>query len=503
MKRTPNLLFVIADQFRRHSMGFWAEPAFRPHLTTNPDPVYTPHFDAFARQSVVLSRAISNYPVCSPFRAMLFSGQFPEQNGVWNNCAPIRTYALRGDIPTFPSVLHECGYHTGYIGKWHLECPRPDFDPQGQYIADDKTYQGPRRFADGSLPDNEKCWDTLIPQGRQRDIDFLYAYNTWDVFRGNAQMDKLKKPHYWDLAHHRHIAPDGVWTPEHETDVAISYLENQQGERPAEDPFALFVCYNPPHLPYESREDTDYDMYDNHYCEQAVPDYHDLIARDNVELDGPDYERHIRVHFSHISGIDRQFGRLLDTLERLHLVDDTIVVFCSDHGEMMGSHGLMSKNVLYEEAMAIPFLIRCPGMAPKVDDLLLSGVDIMPTILSLMGLTTHIPAQLQGTDYADALRQGGGARPQSAPFMQIHTKGLQTEHYTFSISDGGTQYTKPTLYDNLADPYQKNNIPFDEIPPEDLLFLRRQLGFWLKRSNDPWWQERRYADFICYPEDGS
>ncbi|MCI9626633.1 MAG: sulfatase [Clostridia bacterium] len=499
MKQHPNLLFVIADQFRRYSMGFWSDPTFRPHLTTEPDPVHTPHFDAFARQSVVLSRAISNYPVCSPFRAMLFSGQFPEENGVWHNCAPHRDYELRGDIPTFPSVLHDCGYHTGYIGKWHLECPRPDFDPEGNYIADNPNYDGPRRFPDGSMPDNINCWNTLIPKGRQRNIDFLHAYNTWDVFRGNAEMNPLRKPVYWDNDCRRYSSPDGQWSPEYETDLAISYLENKDGMRPQDDPFALFVCYNPPHLPYESREDTDYDMYDNYYSEQAQPDVQKLIARDNVTLEGEEYERHARVHFSHVSGIDRQFGRLLETLDQQQLAEDTIVIFCSDHGEMMGSHGLMSKNVLYEEAMAIPFLIRCPGLTPKVDDLLLSGVDIMPTTLSLMGLADHIPSGLQGTDYAAAF-SSDVPRPQSALFVQMDTKGLQTEHYTFSISDGGAVFTKPALYDNFADPYQMHNLSFDAIPPEDLLFLRKQLGYWLKQSNDPWWQQRKYADFIVYPD---
>lgn len=144
MKQHPNLLFVIADQMRRYSMGFWSESNFRSHLTTAPDPVYTPHFDTFARQSVVFSRAVSGYPVCSPFRAMLFSGCFPEKNGVWHNCAPQRPYELRGDIPTFPSILHDCGYHTGYIGKWHLERPCPDFDSNGNYIAENPNYHGSR-----------------------------------------------------------------------------------------------------------------------------------------------------------------------------------------------------------------------------------------------------------------------------------------------------------------------------------------------------------------------
>lgn len=500
MKQHPNLLFVIADQMRRYSMGFWSEPNFRSHLTTAPDPVYTPHFDAFAHQSVVFSRAVSGYPVCSPFRAMLFSGCFPEKNGVWHNCARQRPYELRGDIPTFPSILHDCGYHTGYIGKWHLERPCPDFDSNGNYIAENPNYRGSRRFADGSEANNTRCWNTLIPKDRQRGIDFLHAYNTWDVFRGNAQMNPLKKTPYWDNDYHRHNAPDGQWTPEYETDLAISYLKNTDGIRPQENPFALFVCYNPPHLPYESREDTDYEMYDTYYGPQVVPNVRDLIARGNVTLSDEAYERHIRVHFSHVSGIDRQFGRLLDTLDEQNLAENTIVVFCSDHGEMMGSHGLMSKNVLYEEAMAIPYLMRCPGLSPKVDDLLLGGTDIMPTTLSLMGLSDAIPSDLQGSDYADALRGEDVSRPRSALFVQPNTKGLQTAHYTFSVTEENGKLVNPTLYDNFADPYQMHNLPFDAIPSADLSFLREQLGFWLKRSDDPWFRQRKFADFILYPQ---
>ncbi len=497
MKKT-NIVFIFSDQHRKSSMGFWGGEEYRDGILGASDPVVTPNLDKLAEEGIVVSGAYSSYPVCSPFRAMLFTGRYPEHNGVWANCAPGRKDELFGDISTFTDVLSDSGYSVGYVGKWHLECPRPDFDAEGNYIADDPAYKGERFFPDGSPDSNTACWDTLIPRGRQRKIDYLYAYNTWDIFRAKEDMPHQRRPHYWDKDQNRITAPEGVWSPDFETDMAIRFLQNENGERDSDKPFALFVSYNPPHSPYSSREDTDYAAYDTHYSSEIVPDAKDLLKRGNVTLDNEKFLEQTRVYFSHVTGIDRCVGRLLESVGAAD-PENTIVIFTADHGEMLGSHGLMSKNVPYEEATAIPFIIRYPGILEhRCEPLFLTGTDIMPTVLSLMNIQS--PDGVEGTDYSTLLKTGEGERPQTALFTQIKRKGVRSEKYLLTLTFGTPEnYTDAEVFDLVNDPYQLHPMAPDQIPAEDLEFLRRELGRHLKLSDDPWYKKHLYSDFILYP----
>ena len=493
----PNILFICTDQQRRASMGFWRVNEYRNSLLGAPDPVYTPNIDRLAREGIVVSEAYSSYPVCSPFRAMLFSGRYPADNGVWQNCCPNRPDELHKDIPTFTDVLSDNGYSVGYVGKWHLENPRADFDREGNYIAENSEYSGARYYADGSPEGAPTCWDTLIPRDRQRKIDYLYAYNTYDVFRYSEKDDKLKIPRLFDKEYTRHSPAPGEWSPEFETDIAIRFISNESGVRDSEKPFALFVNYNPPHSPYESREDTHYESYDRYYKDAKAEDR--LPRRENVTLASTQFEERARVYFSHVCGIDGCVGRLLSALDSIGQRDNTIVVYTSDHGEMLGSHGLMSKNVPYEEATAIPFIMRYPDkLTHRIEPLFLGAVDMMPTILSLTD--TKIPTGVAGEDYSALLVSGEGARPSSVPFIQMKRKGVRTAKYLFAVSYGDENaYGETVLYDIENDPYQKNNLRVTDIPESDFKHLREALGTWLKRSNDPWYKKRLYDGFIVYP----
>ena len=142
MSGRPNILFVFSDQHRKSAMSLWQKEEYRSYLLGAPDPVATPHLDSLAEDGTLVSGAYSSYPVCSPFRAMLFSGKYPAHNGVWQNCAPGRKDELRGDIPTLTDTLAEQGYSVGYVGKWHLEEPRAEFDRDGNYIGNNPGYDG-------------------------------------------------------------------------------------------------------------------------------------------------------------------------------------------------------------------------------------------------------------------------------------------------------------------------------------------------------------------------
>jgi arylsulfatase A-like enzyme len=326
------------------------------------DPAITPNLDRFASEGIALTQAVSNYPVCSPFRAMMLTGQFPHTNGVLANCntnGAIHGYELAADARCWSDVLNENGYSLGYIGKWHLDSPY-------------------RPYVDTSNNSEDFAWNEWTSPDRRHGFDFWYAYGTYD---------NHDHPEYWttDAQRSERTRVD-QWGPEHEADMAIRFMQNEGGEyREDGKPWALVVSMNPPHTPYQRVPERYVEMYGDATAET-------LVNRGNVDLEndtpGSRYARRsMKNYLAQVTGVDDQFGRILGELSRLGLDEDTIVVFTSDHGNCLGSHEQMTKNVHYEESMRVPFIIRWTGtLAPRTDDLLLSTPDIHPTLLELMGL---------------------------------------------------------------------------------------------------------------------
>ncbi|MEO8222153.1 MAG: sulfatase-like hydrolase/transferase, partial [Specibacter sp.] len=306
MAKKPNLLFVIADQFRAMCL----EPGG--------DPVCTPFLDALAFDGVSLANAVSNYPVCSPHRAMMMSGQYPDANGVTHNVNSETAkwgVGLRPDAPSWAAVLRDSGYTTGYIGKWHLEAPIP---------ADALHGTGP--LEDG------RYWDAYSPLDRRHGFDFWYSYGCCD--------DHLS-PHYWTGNAERHERVDvHGWSAAHETDVALDFLRSAASEDSDASPFALAVSWNPPHQPFDQ-------LPEGHDTSYARLSPAELLNRPNVDLDsgtGREAAAIAPLYYAAVSAIDTQLGRLLSALDALELTANTLVVFTSDHGQQMGSHGLLYKN---------------------------------------------------------------------------------------------------------------------------------------------------------------
>ena len=161
VEKQPNILIIFPDQLRRYSAGFWSEEPYKNHVFGEPDPVITPNIDKLAKNGVVFSNAISNFPLCSPYRGMLISGRYPEQNGIWNNCFIGRNESLRDDITTIPDLFYTAGYNTSYFGKCHWLKNDPVFDENGNYI-------GKTEFPGGQYVNK---YDTYIPPGKSRHRD--------------------------------------------------------------------------------------------------------------------------------------------------------------------------------------------------------------------------------------------------------------------------------------------------------------------------------------------
>jgi arylsulfatase A-like enzyme len=455
--KRPNLLIVFPDQMRGQALGFLGE-----------DPVITPYLDAFAGESLVLPQAVSNYPVCSPYRAMLMAGTYPHANRVLSNCnsntTPYDCELQEGDR-CWSDVLKDKGYSLGYIGKWHLDSPRKP------YV---ESYNNRPEFA----------WNEWCAPHRRHGFDFWYSYGTFD---------RHLAPEYWstDMTRDERVKVK-QWGPEHEADLAVKYIRNEGGAyRKNDRPFALVVSMNPPHTPYPAVPE----RYVKRYGDKT---WRELINRPNVAVDGDsrparEAKAQIKNYFAMVTGVDEQFGRILAALKEQGLDDDTIVLFTSDHGNCLGCHDQPTKNVHYEESMRVPFLVRWPGrIKARRDNLLLSSPDICPTLLDLMGFGSDIPPGVQGVSHAALFRGEKGPRPRSQLYIWVPPgkpawgrRGVRTERYTLVISRMPEKPDEWILHDNVDDPYQLRNIAAGKREVVKTL-VDKELVPWLEKTGDPW-----------------
>lgn len=474
----PNIIYVFPDQFRISSLAFWDSPEYEGVVGWKADPVHTPNLDGFAGESLVLSSAVSTCPLSSPHRGMLLTGMYPERNGVTLNCNSLRPAStLRPDATCISDVLDSAGYFCGYIGKLHAETPmKNNPDNPGHYVSD-------------SNPE----WDAYTPPERRHGFRYWYSYGTFDVH---------KNPHYWDTEGVRHDPHE--YSVRHETDKAIEFLRNRNGERDADKPFFLMLAYNPPHSPYESLDDCmeeDYDLYRD-------MGYSELYVRPNADTTLTKAPS-ARYYFANVTGVDREFGRLLEELRTLGLDDNTIVIFTSDHGETMCSHGTYDpKNSIYTESYNVPFIIRYPGrIRPRTDRTMLSTTDIMPTLLGLAGLEDMIPSSVEGHDLSPVFLENGKecTVPEATLYIRnldgekdadgkVHgifpeARGVKTDRYTMEMTitrDG--RLSRVLLFDDRNDPYQMYSIPYDENP-ELFSGLCGLLAGKLEEADDIWHRE--------------
>lgn len=476
----PNIIYVYPDQFRNQAMAFWNEPDYAEHIGWKADPVKTPRLDGFADESIVFSRAMSNCPLSSPYRGIFLTGMYPERNGITLNCMAERPQSsLREDATCISDVLDAAGYSCGYIGKLHADHPTPN-DPAnpGHYVSDRRPE-----------------WDAYTPVERRHGFTYWYSYGTFD---------EHKNPHYWDTEGVRHDPK--VWSVGHETDKAIEFLRNRNGERKKDAPFFLTIAYNPPHSPYESLDD----CMEEDFAIYKDMDYSELYVRENADttLTKADAARY---YFANVTGVDREFGRLLDELKELGLDRNTIVIFTSDHGETMCSQGTYDpKNSIYTESFNVPFIIRYPErIRPRVDSTLFSTIDIMPTLLSLAGLNDMIPSSAEGRDLSPVILENGKEcdTPDAALYLRNvngpynekglvegffpAARGIKTDRYTFEIAikKDGT-LSRVLIFDDINDPYQLNPLDYKK-EPETFAMLLNKLDAKLEEANDIWHRENR------------
>jgi len=415
--------------------------------------VKTPTLDRFARESLILKNTLANTPVCCPARANILTGRYAHTNGMVAN-----DLRLRESEPGLAKALAAAGYRTGFIGKWHLD-------------------GGPR------LPG-------FVPPGPRRQGYEFWAANQCSHAHFNTQ-------YFRDT-------PDPIPIRKFEveawTDVGIEFLRESKTDG---RPFYLTIQIGPPHDPYK-----------------APPEYSRLYDparlkmrknwQSGANLPGP---AQIAEYYGMITAIDDQFARLLKTLDELGMAEDTIVLFSSDHGDMLGSQGRRLKRKPWEESILVPGVIRYPRVlrGGRTLDCPFTHVDFAPTLLGLAGVP--VPRQMQGIDLSGVFTGREKKHPDSAffqifgPFQGDGTedawRGVRTNRYIYARFEDHPW----VLYDLEKDPYQLRNLAGEPSAKGLREEMERKLKEWMDRTGDAWrfnWKEpvedkgRLYRDRAFY-----
>jgi arylsulfatase A-like enzyme len=437
----PNLVFILSDQQTFDMLGCYGNKQIK-----------TPNLDQFAKQGVRFTHCFSNSPICTPFRGMLMSGQQTLYNGTFVNDRPL----IPGHGKKFAEVLRDAGYNTAYIGKWHLQ-------------GGDRNrpiHKGVMRYGFDELFESNNCH-----------VDFRAG----KCFYWNEEGQKV----FFDK-----------WEVYGQTDQALEYLESRKG---AISPFALFVSWHAPHDwgKFRGEDGLMHYQYDGPEELMAMYNRDNILTRPGIE-NTPDHRRMIHGQMAMTTGVDIAFGQLMEKLRQLKLDKNTIVVFTSDHGDMLEfGEAILPKQYPHDYSSRIPFIIRWPGKIDKgsTTELLFSALDIMPSVLGLMGL--DVPKECHGKNLGKAILTHDENAVEYIPIWLYEGKGYRgviTREYTWSTQKGATAGSlHSVLFDRKNDPYQLTNLFADpKMAPvtEKLWNLTKE---WMAIYNDQFWEQ---ADFM-------
>lgn len=503
MPSRPNILFIQTDQQMAATLGCYGSTICR-----------TPHIDALARDGLLFTNAYASSPVCAPARASLHTGYFPSKHGITTNiytpgCAV-------HELPDHPSLLgrrlEQLGYQAGFTGKWHLGFGDDRRNhPEYQRHIDDLPVLGWTN-APGALPSTRGFTGDDFPGHGGIGID-TPQYRAWLQSKG-AEL-KLKRwlepyPHNWEILSGK------------ETSVTYFLTENALGQMEAflgeGRPFCYLLNYWGPHGPYCAP--TEYlDLYRDAKIppwpswdedQRNKPAIHDAHRTETtLGWAWEDYEKLLRTYFAAITEIDDQVGRLIVFLRGRGIYDDTLVIFCSDHGDSLGVHGgLTDKTIfMYEETNRIPLVVKEPApvhRAGQTEDAFVGTCDLYSTILDYAGLPTKeadrdgtsLRPLIEGTakDWRDCIvTEGFGL-----DFLQHSQRALRWDRYKYVFNCGGPD----ELYDLAADPHEMNNLVFDAGSAALLREGREKLDGWMTARGDGLRERFRRMRLLRQPAGG-
>ncbi len=451
----PNIIYILADQLRYQSCGYAGDTK-----------AHTPNIDGLADESTSFRNMVSSMPVCSAYRATLFTGKYTTSTGM-----VINEIRMNPNHRCLAHCLTDAGYNTGYVGKWHMYANElgNHNDPKNSFVP-----PGPDR-----LGFNE-YW-----------AGYNFHHDYYGAYYHTETPDKI-------------FYGDSVYEPDAQTDMAIDYMSKACSE---DKPFAMFISVGTPHDPW-TPENVPQEYYELFKDVQFPPcaSYSDEMdphgdAWSNAEKSPAQIQDCMRAYYAMTANLDWNVGRILKAIDAQGIREDTIVIFTSDHGEMFGAHGRMKKNIFYDEAARVPFLLRWPARIPKkhVTDVCASNADIMPTLLGLIG--SDIPPEVEGIDVSCCALGETGPEPPAA-FLQNtgacaawedghEWRALRSKQYTYAIykSDG-----KELLFDNVADPDQLTNLMGNPSHVDVLDKFRAMLTMKMASVNDTFEDSTWYRD---------
>jgi arylsulfatase A-like enzyme len=437
-KKRPNAIWVFGDQHRAQALECAGDPN-----------VLTPNIDNLAASGVYFTHAVSGDPLCCPYRGSLLTSKYPHK------CVPGHEYALPPELPTIAHVFNEAGYHTAYIGKWHL----------------DGFHEGQGRAA-----------FHIVPPERRGGFQYWVGYEN-----NNSQWDCWVHGGEGEGAFHYRL-------PGYETDeltnLMLDYIK-QHGEKMQageEQPFFAVLSVQPPHNPYIAPEDFRRRHHPAHLqLRPNVPDIPRIADQARTDLAG---------YYAMIENLDWNIGRIQRALQENGLAQDTHLLFFSDHGDSHGSHGLFKKTNPYEESIRVPLVIsgEQPFYGRKTGpcNVPVNHVDMAPTTLGLCGIQK--PDWMEGTDYSH-YRLGGTVKaekePDSAYLQQVLQRGGNVDKpWRGLVTRDGWKYVcfegMPWLLFNLnEDPYEMVNMAHFPGMQRKRKELNDRLREWAVRTDDP------------------
>ncbi len=423
MKMSPNILFLQVDQLTASALRAYGDRI-----------CHSPALDRLAENGVVFENAYCNFPLCAPSRFSMATGQLCSAVGAYDNAAE-----FSAEIPTYAHYLRVAGYQTALSGKMH-------------FIGPDQFHGFEKRLTADLYP-ADFAWVPNWANEGKRDTNDDRAVRIAGICERSVQIDYDEEVTFRAVQH-------------------IYDMARSSDERP----FFLQVSYTHPHEPYLCRKEF-WDLYEGKeipmpkvsaLSEQAHDPHSVRLLKDfgmlGIRFKDEDVSRAIRAYYGSISYLDSLISRVLDALSATGAAENTVVVFTSDHGEMLGERGMWFKKHFFEKALRVPLIVKAPWIAAQRVSELTSLVDLLPTFGSLAGSPAPVEP-LEGIDLMDLLDKGNPppqrpvyaeylAEATSAPIFMIRRQN----HKFISSSHDGIM-----LFDLAADPDELTNLATSEV----------------------------------------
>ncbi|PTY07940.1 sulfatase [Opitutaceae bacterium EW11] len=472
--KRPNIVFIFSDDHAWQAVSAYGDGRKL---------IETPNIDRLGREGVRFDRCLVPNPLCGPSRATMLTGLYNHVNGFVNNSNKV----FDNKLTTFPRLLHDAGYQTAVVGKWHLESDPTGFDHwqilpgQGDYYNAPMIRNGEKIIEPGYVTD-------VITD---RSIEWL---ENRDKSKPFLLMTHHKAPHRSWMPALRHLNADGDRRYEEPTTLFDNYAGRGAAEKGQDMMIAntlndVDLKFAPPaRLTDEQRREWDAYYGPRNEAFRAA----NLQGRDLVRWK---YQRYMHDYLACIRAVDESVGRLLDYLDREGLAENTIVVYSSDQGFFLGEHGWFDKRWIFEESSRTPLLVRWPAVAKPggvVRDIV-SNVDFAETFLDAAGLA--VPPEMQGRSFVPLLR---GERPADwrtafyfqyfeypafhrvRPHYGVVTDRYKLVHFPVPPDASGEEYWE--LFDLNLDPHEMTSVFGEERYAEtqkelmaSLSRLRREL----------------------------